>query len=304
MNKDRIINKLKYYYESGTEGVKMIYIFTISSIIYWILNFILSKTTGFSLQSVIFLSADKFIPYLWTLFTFPLVQKDLWDLFFLMIMIYFSEKIFSIYFDGKNFIKFFFLGNLFGGIFFLLYSFITGYTWDFLNGSIAGIYSVLFAVISYNPKMRVSLFPLPVQFPIYILGLLFIGLDAFSAISSSSLTTGIFVSRLAAAAFGYFYMKSFQTGNDFLGKLIPDFDTIHKKISLLKMRFFIHNKIEKEKNRHKTTYSKGQSDEEFNERKLSKQKQIDAILDKISKRGYESLTKEEKEFLFNSSKEL
>lgn len=302
MNNDWI-NKLKYYYESGTEGVKLIYVFTISSLIYWILNFILLKATGFSLQSIIFLSADEFIPYFWTLFTFPFVQKDLWDLLFLMLMIYFSEKIFRIYFDGRSFIKFFFLGNLSGGIFFLLYSFITKNTFVYLEGTITGIYSVLFAVISYNPKMRVSLFPLPIQFSIYILGLLFIGLDAISTLNSPFIA-GIFVARVAAAAFGYFYMKSFQTGNDFLGKLIPDFSTIHKKFSLLKMKFFTHNKIKKEKNKYKTTNSRPQSDEEFNEKKLNKQKQIDAILDKISKRGYENLTKEEKEFLFNSSKEL
>ena len=44
------------------------------------------------------------------------------------------------------------------------------------------------------------------------------------------------------------------------------------------------------------------SDEEYNLEKKQKQAKTDAILDKISKSGYESLTKAEKEFLFNQSK--
>lgn len=43
------------------------------------------------------------------------------------------------------------------------------------------------------------------------------------------------------------------------------------------------------------------TDDEFNYHKSQQQKQIDLILDKISKGGYDSLTREEKEFLFKSS---
>ena len=44
------------------------------------------------------------------------------------------------------------------------------------------------------------------------------------------------------------------------------------------------------------------TDEEYNLEKKSKQEKIDQILDKISKSGYESLTRQEKDFLFNQSK--
>ena len=45
-----------------------------------------------------------------------------------------------------------------------------------------------------------------------------------------------------------------------------------------------------------------ESDEQYNARKVEEKAKIDAILDKISKNGYDSLTKEEKDFLFFSSK--
>ena len=44
------------------------------------------------------------------------------------------------------------------------------------------------------------------------------------------------------------------------------------------------------------------SDEAYNLEARLRQEKTDAILDKISKSGYESLTKSEKEFLFNQSK--
>ena len=43
------------------------------------------------------------------------------------------------------------------------------------------------------------------------------------------------------------------------------------------------------------------SDEEFNLQKVKKQRRMDDILEKISKGGYDSLTRDEKEFLFKSS---
>ena len=51
----------------------------------------------------------------------------------------------------------------------------------------------------------------------------------------------------------------------------------------------------------KVAYKRTVSDEEYNYNKKIEQKKIDAILDKISKSGYESLTKAEKEILFKAS---
>ena len=53
----------------------------------------------------------------------------------------------------------------------------------------------------------------------------------------------------------------------------------------------------------KITYKKPPSDDlEYNAQKVAKQKEIDEILDKISKYGYDSLSKKEKEILFKEGK--
>ncbi len=43
------------------------------------------------------------------------------------------------------------------------------------------------------------------------------------------------------------------------------------------------------------------SDEEYNARKVAEKQRIDEILDKISAKGYDALSKEEKDFLFHYS---
>ncbi len=295
------VDKLTEYYHKGTEGIKIIYFCVIASVVYWIFDFILIKFFNISLSAFILLSAQHFIPFIWTLFTFSFIHISFLDLVFVMIMLYFTERIFRVHFNGESFVKFFFLGNIAGGFLFLIVSYLTGQTFAFLYGAILGVYSVMFAVISYNPKMQVALFPLPVQFPVYILGLILVGLDVFS-IATQNQALSLVVSRLGAAAFGYFYMKAFQAGNDFLGKWVPDFDTFNKIISFFKSGFNSRSKVKKEKKEYRNESFRSKTDEEFAGEKAEKQKRMDAILDKISQSGYESLTKEEKDFLFNSSK--
>ncbi|MDR2122834.1 MAG: rhomboid family intramembrane serine protease [Flavobacteriaceae bacterium] len=296
---DNLIDKLIDYYKKGTEGIKIIYFCVISSFIYWTINFILKEVLNFSLAPYLLLSADSFFPRVWTIFTFLFIHENIWDLLFVMIMIYFTEMIFRNYFNGENYIKFFFLGSIAGGILFLLYSFLTEQTFVYLRGgTVLGVYSTLFAIISYHPKIRIILFPLPVRLPLYVLGLILLGLDVFSMISLRQITP-LFVAKLGAAAFGYFYMKSFQSGNDFLGKLIP-FSRIYKIDSIFK-RFGSHSRRKKSTNQQTYNFTGSQPNEKFNANTVEKQKRIDTILDKISKSGYNSLTKEEKDFLFNSS---
>jgi hypothetical protein len=47
--------------------------------------------------------------------------------------------------------------------------------------------------------------------------------------------------------------------------------------------------------------TRNMSDEEYNKSKKVNQEELNRILDKIAKSGYDSLTKEEKEILFKSS---
>ncbi|MGM5630783.1 rhomboid family intramembrane serine protease [Apibacter raozihei] len=295
---NEFLNKWIQIYKSGSEGIKFIYISVISTVVFGIFNFLLFSGFNISIEKYILLSYNSVFPFLWTFVTFIFVNLNFLDLALTMIMIYFVEKIFRMFFNGESFIKFFFLGSFAGALAFILCSFLSGFRSQYLQGATLGIYSVLLAVISYNPKMKVSLFPLPVQFPIYILGMIIIGLDLITAWSHSE-TLPLIIARLAAAGFGYFYMKFYQAGNDFLGFIIPD----RNKWESWKKIFISRPKSKFKAEPGGNTYSKRpKSDEEYSMDKLDKQKKINQILDKISQSGYESLTREEKDFLFKASR--
>ncbi len=97
------------------------------------------------------------------------------------------------------------------------------------------------------------------------------------------------IAHIGGAIFGLIYTLSLQKGTDLSKGINKLFEGI--------------TSLFKPKPKMKVTYKKTKSDAEFNTNKKAKQQQVDAILDKISKSGYDSLTKEEKDILFKISKE-
>ena len=103
------------------------------------------------------------------------------------------------------------------------------------------------------------------------------------------------IAHLGGALLGYIYATQLKKGNDIGSGLEKLMNTI---VSL----FTFKNKS-KLKTVHKTKSQRRATDKTVHQKKRLKQEQTDAILDKISKSGYESLSKEEKAFLFQSGKE-
>jgi hypothetical protein len=102
-----------------------------------------------------------------------------------------------------------------------------------------------------------------------------------------SVNSGGKLAHIGGALFGYFYIINLKQGRD-IGKGFNK--TLDFLVTILKPR----KKL-------KVTYRKSASEYEYNKTKAEHQERINRILDKISKGGYDSLTKEEKETLFNES---
>jgi hypothetical protein len=96
------------------------------------------------------------------------------------------------------------------------------------------------------------------------------------------------VAHLGGALMGYVYVKQLQAGVNWGGWITATLDW-------LRGLFKPSPKV-------KITYRKTESKKAATKFNKATQEEIDVILDKISDRGYESLTKEEKEKLFNASK--
>ena len=156
-----------------------------------------------------------------------------------------------------------------------------------LVGSSAGIMAVLVGLATKIPTYEIR-FNLIGGVKLWIIAAIYVGV---SLVGLDGLNSGGNIAHLGGALLGFFYTKQLQGGSDigrffekFLNSIVSVFQS--KKQNPLKT-------VHKKKNiKRKPTYK---------EQNVHQQK-IDGILDKISKSGYESLTKEEKDFLFKAGK--
>ena len=285
-----ILDDLKLKYNTGNIATKIIYI----NVVIFFSLFIVDKLFHLNFANSLELRRieQDFLFYPWTIFTYSWMHWDLWHLAMNMLLLYFVGQLFLRFFRDKNLLTFYLFGSFFGGLLFLLFPIKDS---NLLAGSSAGIYALLFAVISYNPKLPVRLVLIPTAFPILYFGYFFIGLDLLQIILKNN-NIGGSISHIGGMAFGYLYMKQFEKGNDFLGKFIDNVMTMFSKKEK-KAKFKTYKNTTKQ-----TNTKPPKNDYDFNQQKVEKQKKINSILDKISRSGYESLTKEEKDFLFNEGR--
>ena len=224
----------------------------------------------------------------WTLLTYGFTHFTFIHLFFNMIVLYFFGRSFSNLFKKDISLKVYLLGILSGGFaFVLVYSlFPSGIlkTAGPLVGASAGVRAIIIFLCAYLPNKEVRFFTF--QFPLKYIGIAMVVFDIPGLFSQNA---GGSVAHFGGYILGYFYARQFQKGTDigeFIDKITAYFSrstaplkTVHKK---------------------KKDSFAGKKKEEFD--RFTHQKQIDLILDKIGKSGYESLTQAEKDFLFRAGK--
>ncbi len=222
----------------------------------------------------------------WALITYAFVHYSFTHLFWNMLMLYFVGRLFVNFFGGKNFLAIYLLGALVGGFFFWLsYNLFPVFLEvdSALVGASAGIAAVLIYICTYLPRTEVSFFFFRIQ--LMYIGLAFVVLDLVQLPTSNS---GGHLAHLGGAVLGFFLAGSMsQKRGDF-----SFFNFVH---NWFKPKSKLRS-VYKNKNTATGPKSKGLN-------KTEKQKKIDHILDKISESGYDTLSKEEKDFLFQSGKE-
>ncbi len=206
-----------------------------------------------------------------------------------MLMLFFGGVLFSQYINQKKLLQVYLFGGIFGGLFYILSFNIFPVFSDVISNSIAlgasaSVIAVVIAISVFIPDLTVNLLLLGNVKLKYIA----IGLLVLDLISIQKGNSGGHIAHLGGAFYGALWSLNYR----YRLLRISKFD--FKKIFFKKTSFRVH--------RNTQTKSRPISDEDYNTLKIQKQKRIDQILDKISKSGYESLSKEEKDFLFSSSK--
>lgn len=234
----------------------------------------------------------KFISQPWSIVTYSFFHNDFWHLFWNMVMLYFSGKIFLNLFSARKFINVYFLGVIFGALLFMIsYNIFPVFlgTKTSLIGASAGVTAVLIFICAYIPNQEVRVFFFNVK--LWQIGAFFILIDLIQIPSSNA---GGHLAHLGGALLGYVYARQLTKGIDIgsgFSRMLDSLGALFKPSTKKAPMKTVYKKPAK------AAKSKVDYDKE------NRQRKIDSILDKISKSGYESLSKAEKDFLFKSGKE-
>ncbi|OIQ29675.1 MAG: rhomboid family intramembrane serine protease [Bacteroidetes bacterium MedPE-SWsnd-G2] len=235
---------------------------------------------------------SSFIVKPWSILTYGFVHYDIFHLLFNMLFLYYLSRMLLNLFSTKLVLNIYFLGILFGGLCFMAAYNILPQSMvgigAHLVGASAGVRALLLFLCAYMPNNEVRVIKFNVK--LKWVGIFIVVIDVLGLFGGNM---GGHVAHLGGGLLGYLYATQLLKGND-IGKGFERFMdsvmSLFQKKSNLKT---VHKRKKKD--------FAGHTKEDFSE--FNKQKKIDLILDKISKSGYESLTKDEKAYLFKAGKE-
>lgn len=276
---NQILNK----YKSGTIVEKLIYINFVAFVLTFLLNtlnFLFNSQSNlivewFSMPSNI----DLFLLRPWSIISYGFLHGGFFHLVSNLIVLYFIGNLFIDYFTHKQLLSFYLSGTVFGGLLYLvsyaIFPALQG-TSATLVGASAGVMAIFIGIATYIPNYEIN-FRFIGYVKLWKLAAFFIILDLIQIPSGNS---GGHIAHIGGALFGFLYIQ--QVKKTSISFKNP-FATFFNKRSTLKTVY---------KSKKKSTKKEQQSNQE----------KIDAILDKISKSGYESLSQEEKNLLFKQGK--
>jgi membrane associated rhomboid family serine protease len=235
---------------------------------------------------------EGFIYRPWGLFTSIFAHFDIWHFLFNMIFLYFVGQLFLRHFSQSRMVVTYLAGGVLGGLVQMLaYSIfpaLQGYP-NFVVGASGSVMAIFMAVAFYRPQETVFLFGL-IRLRIIYLALFFLLVDFMRLGEHDNVAH---FAHLGGAGFGIWSIQQLHNKNNIVSLLEGWWSKV-KGLFQPKP----HLKVKKGGK----TNARKMSDYEFNEKKKREQEIVDRILDKISKSGYDSLTKEEKAILFDQSK--
>lgn len=289
-----ILDDIKKTFRNGTALTRLIYLniglFLLITVVS-VIGFLLSKPEITIITVNIFsvpASLKSLLIRPWSLITYMFTHKDILHILFNMLWLYWFGRIFLEYLDQKKLVAVYLLGGISGALVYIISfnvfpAFAGIISESVAIGASASVMAVVIAIAAYVPDYSISLFLLG-RIKIKYMAL---GIFLLTSIMDFSVNSGGKLAHMGGALLGYLYTVNLRNGRD-IGK------GVNRIIDFL-MTFF------KPRKKMKVTYKKASSDYDYNKAQAEHQAKINNILDKISKGGYDSLTKEEKDLLFTES---
>ena len=170
-------------------------------------------------------------------------------------------------------------------------------------GASGAIYAILLAFGMIFPEDRIFIFPIPVPIKAKYFVIGYAAIELFSAIA----TTGdgvAHIAHLGGMVVGFFMIRYWRKQvNGYSGSSARDaFEKLRDSLGGKRNRQHFNYTRNRNPQSDSNSYQSHQQDWDYNAHKRATQEEIDRILDKIRKSGYDSLTKDEKQTLFDQSK--
>jgi len=237
-------------------------------------------------------SIDKLILKPWTLVTYMFLHFNFLHILFNILWLYVFGRIFLQYLTEKQLLSTYFLGGLAGAFLFILsYNVFPGLRSALdvteMLGASAGVMAVAMAISFYAPNYAMYL-PFIGSVKLKYIAIFFIITDILQV---ASYNAGGHIAHLGGVVYAYFFVLQLRRGKDMGHGFSKLMDNIVTMFSGRKRRMKVSHKKS----------ARGMTDMEYSRSKAQMQEEIDQILDKIAKSGYDSLTKKEKETLFKMS---
>lgn len=264
----------------------------VSSLIAWLFSGNLPQLSPLGSFMALPSSLSELSKIPWTIFTYMFLHEAFFHWFFNMMVLYFAGLLFMEYLSQRKLLITYIIGGLVGAVFFVLAfnifpAFENIRSISIALGASASILAILIAISTYVPDYNVHLFLIG-RVKLKYLAIALVIIDILSIQSSDP---GGHIAHIGGAVWGFIYGLSLRKGTDFYRIFdnwkLPD-------LSFKKRKFEKFSTSRPKSGRPMT-------DEEYNWKRVASQEEIDKILEKISKSGYSSLSKVEKELLFKSS---
>ncbi len=232
----------------------------------------------------------------WSIVTYFFTHYDFFHILFNMLFLFWFGRIIQEFLNSKRVIALYVLGGLAGGLLYMfMYNFIPFYAdrvvGSMMLGASAGVFAIVVGAAVFMPNytfFMIFLGPVKIKYiAIFYVFMSFIG--------STGANAGGEIAHLGGAFIGWLYITQLNKGTD-IGSWVISFISFIKSMFKPQPKIKVTHRSGNRRPSKKTTRSKS------NESSNTPQAEIDAILDKISEKGYESLSKDEKQKLFNASK--
>ncbi|HSG67719.1 MAG TPA: rhomboid family intramembrane serine protease, partial [Bacteroidales bacterium] len=227
----------------------------------------------------------------WTIITYMFLHISFWHILFNMLWLYWFGKIFAQYLNERQLLTTYILGGIAGGLLYILTFNVLPVFEDTLPlaralGASASVMAIVMAISLFVPNFSINLLFIG-RVKIFYLALALFVIDFFMIRHGNA---GGHIAHIGGALYGFIYVHYLRRGKD-LSRMFPSFrfKKRTRPFKVKKGKADVH------------TPQRPSTDDEYNRQRVEKQKKIDSILDKISRSGYDSLSKEEKEILFNNS---